>query len=118
MRSMKVSELVRKIGAKELTIAKEDRVIESGYCCDLLSHVMSHGVGNMAWITVQTHMNVIAVAALLDFSCIIIPEGLPVEKAIVEKAQQENIILISTDLTSYEVVSVLAAAGVPAAKKV
>ncbi len=114
---MKVSELVSKISAEELTVVGEDRVIESGYCCDLLSHVMSHGVANMAWVTVQTHMNVIAVAALLDFACIIIPEAIPVDKAIIDKAQQEDIALLSTKLTSYEIIAMLASAGVPAAKK-
>lgn len=114
---MKVSEFVNKIGGRALTVVNADRDIESGYCCDLLSHVMSHGVQNMAWVTVQTHMNVIAVAALLDFSCIIIPEGLEVDKAIVEKAQQEDIPLIVTTLTSYEIISALYLAGIPAAKK-
>ena len=65
---MKVSEFERISGARCLTGPYEDREIACGYTCDLLSHVMGRGQADMAWITVQAHMNVIAVAALLDFA--------------------------------------------------
>ena len=114
---MKVSELIALSGAKCLTGEFEDREIASGYTCDLLSHVMGKGQADMAWITVQAHMNVIAVAALLDFACVIIPENLPVEPSIVKKAQDEEIIILSSDKTAFELVVLLAGSGVPAAKK-
>ena len=114
---MQVSELVKLCGGQVLTGEYEDREIVCGYTCDLLSHVMGKGQADMAWITVQAHMNVIAVAALMDFACVIIPEGLPVDATIVAKAAQEDIILISSELTAFELVTLLAAGGVPAAKK-
>ena len=114
---MLVSEFIRLSGCRVLTGDYEDRTIASGYTCDLLSHVMGKGQADMAWITVQAHMNVIAVAALLDFACVIIPESLPVDEAIVNKAAQEDIILLSSDMTAYELVTLLAANGVPTAKK-
>lgn len=114
---MRVSDFAALCGGRVLTGDYEDREITCGYTCDLLSHVMGKGQADMAWITVQTHMNVIAVAALLDFACVIIPENLPVDAAIVAKAAQEDIILISSGKTSYELVTLLAANGVPSAKK-
>ena len=114
---MLVSEFERLSGAKCLTGVYEDREIISGYTCDLLSHVMGKGQADMAWITVQAHMNVIAVAALLDFACVIIPENLPVEETIVKKAQDEDIIVFSSDKTAYELVALLSQNGVPSAKK-
>ena len=107
---MRVSELERLCGATCLTGEYEDREIACGYTCDLLSHVM-------AWITVQTHMNVIAVAALMDFACVVFPEGLPVEAAIVDKARQEDVILLSSGQTAFELAALLAANGVPPARK-
>ena len=114
---MKVSEFAKLSGAQVLTGEYEDRDIACGYTCDLLSHVMGRGQADMAWITVQAHMNVIAVAALMDFACVIIPEGLPVDETIVAKAAQEDIIMLSSGLTAFELVTLLAANGVPAAKK-
>ena len=114
---MQVSEFVNLCGGKVLTGAYEDRQIACGYTCDLLSHVMGKGKADMAWITVQAHMNVIAVAALLDFACVVIPEGLPVDETIVKKAAAEDIIIVSCEQTAYELVTLLAANGVPGAKK-
>lgn len=114
---MRVSDFVTLSGGTVLTGDYEDREITCGYTCDLLSHVMGKGQADMAWITVQAHMNVIAVAALLDFACVIIPENLPVDGAIVNKAAQEDIILISSEKTSYELVTILSGAGIPSAKK-
>lgn len=114
---MKVSEFERLAGVKCLTGVYEDREIVSGYTCDLLSHVMGKGQANMAWITVQTHMNVIAVASLLDFACVIIPENLPVEAPIIAKAQEEEIIVFSSEKTAYELAALLYENGVPSAKK-
>ncbi len=114
---MKVSDFERLSGATCLTGEYADREIACGYTCDLLSHVMGRGQADMAWITVQAHMNVIAVAALLDFACVIIPESLSVEEAIVKKAQEEDIILLSSGKTAYELVVLLAENGVAPAKK-
>lgn len=114
---MQVSEFVNLSGGRVLTGKYEDRAIACGYTCDLLSHVMGKGQADMAWITVQAHMNVIAVASLMDFACVIIPEGLPVDEMIVKKAASEDIIIISCEQTAFELVTLLAGQGVPSAKK-
>ncbi len=73
---MTVQELIALTGAKDMTPdAPKDREVTCGYTCDLLSWVMAHGKAGMAWITVQTHMNVIAVASLMEMAAVIIPEG-------------------------------------------
>ena len=114
---MKISEFAALSGAKILAKDFEDREIACGYTCDLLSHVMGRGQADMAWITVQTHMNVIAVAALLDFACVIVPENLPVDPAICAKAAEEGITMLASEKTAYELVEILSGNGVPSAKK-
>ena len=109
---MKLLDFERLSGAVCLTGAHEDREIVCGYTCDLLSHVMGRGQPDMAWITVQAHMNVIAVAALLDFACVIVPESLPVEAPILSKADEEGIVVLSSNKTAFELVTILAAHGV------
>lgn len=89
-----------------------DKEIKSGYISDLLSWVMGHAEQNCAWITIQTHINVIAVATLLEMACIIVPEGENIDEDTIAKATEEGIALISTDLTSYKVAGVLIENGV------
>ena len=91
-----------------------NREITCGYTCDLLSWVMSHGAAGMAWITVQTHMNVIAVATLMDMAAVIAPEGIVFENDVIEKASDEGIALLTSDKTAYELSGLMCAAGIAA----
>ncbi len=111
---MLVSELANLIQAKIITEGVEDRVVECGYTCDLLSWVMAKGKSGCAWVTVQTHMNVVAVASLHDMACIICPEGIEAEAPSVAKAAQEGIIVLETGKTAYEICGLMAKAGIPA----
>jgi hypothetical protein len=86
--------------------------VVDGYCCDLLSWVMAHGKRNGAWITVQTHLNTVAVASLLDLSCIIIPEDIEVNEQTLSKADEEGIAVLSTSLTGYQASGRLISLGI------
>ena len=112
---MKVSELMDLIEARNLTEAvSTDKEILCGYVCDLLSWVMAHGEEGMAWVTVQTHLNVVAVAALAEMACVVLPEGIVMEPEVLEKANAEDMCVLASPLTAYEICGRLASRGVPA----
>lgn len=90
-----------------------DKEVSCGYTCDLLSWVMAHGKQGMAWITVQTHMNVIAVAVLMEMSCVIVPEGIHMEEASIAKAAEEGVVVLESPLTAYELCGLMNGAGLP-----
>ena len=100
----------------ELLTQSEDlaRDIACGYTCDLLSWVMAKGQPGMAWVTVQLHLNVIAVAALHEMSCVILPEDLRMEDTALVRAQEEGIAVISSKLSAYALCARMAEAGIPA----
>ncbi|MGE5614539.1 MAG: AraC family transcriptional regulator [Bacillota bacterium] len=101
---MTVTELACKLNGTIVTgEAGTDKEIKGMYCCDLLSWVMSHASKGSAWITVHTHLNIVAVAVLLELSCIIIPEGIIMEEATVERAVQEGIPIILAKQSAYEI---------------
>ena len=111
---MNVTELARLLNAKIVTSGKSQNMeITCGYACDLLSWVMAHGCAGMAWITVQTHMNVIAVASLMELSAVIVPEGVEMEQPSLDKAREEGVTVLSSDKTAYELCACLARAGLP-----
>ncbi len=115
---MTVKELTELIGAKDMTPdAPKDTEVTCGYTCDLLSWVMAHGASGMAWVTVQTHMNVIAVASLMEMAAVIIPEGIEMEAPSLQKAQDEEINVLQSDRTAYEICALLAEAGLPGKKR-
>ncbi len=111
---MKLKELIELTQAKDMTPeAGKDTEVSCGYTCDLLSWVMAHGKAGMAWITVQTHMNVIAVASLMEMAVVIIPEGIEMEEATLGKAKEEGICVLQSEKTAYELCALLAEAGLP-----
>jgi serine kinase of HPr protein (carbohydrate metabolism regulator) len=107
---MKVKELADKLGMKILTGAEGlDKEIEGGYTGDLLSWVMSHASKGDVWVTVQIHVNIIAVAVLLEMAAIIVPENIPVEDSTLEKANQEGIAILQSGESAFNLCALIKA---------
>ncbi|ABN51574.1 MAG TPA: AraC family transcriptional regulator [Hungateiclostridium thermocellum] len=101
---MKVKEFAEQLKMEILTGEKGlEKEIKGMYICDLLSWVMSHAAKGDAWITVHTHVNIVAVALMADIPCIIIPEGIEVEEATIKKAVEEDIAILRTSKTAYQI---------------
>lgn len=112
---MKVREIAALTGAQVLTgEAGLDREVVNGYASDLLSWVMAHGSAGMAWVTVQTHMNVIAVAALHEMSCVILAENAKAAPEVVAKAAEEGIAVLASAENTWKICGTLYTAGIGA----
>lgn len=103
---MTLQEIIDKLNLTVLTEAKDYSQIipTSGCAADLLSCVMASAQRKAVWVTLQAHLNIVAVAALLDLSAVIITEGAKPEAETVAKANQESVILLSSDKPTYYVV--------------
>lgn len=99
----KVSELVKSL---ELEIIAGEFGLENAitgvYIGDLLSWVMANLQSGNIWITIQTHVNILAVALLAEASCIIIPESAEVDSQTIAKANEEGIPLLRSRLSAYQ----------------
>ena len=109
---MEVSKLVEK---KVFTLLTNEDTLNNNfndvYIGDLLSWVMGNGKPESVWLTVLSHMNIIAVAALREFRAIIICEGAMIQPEVIERANEEKIAILSTSLTSFEVAKILVGDG-------
>lgn len=92
----------------------ENRPIASLRCGDLLSWVMAKGRADDAWITVQSHANIVAVATLLDMTCIILPEGAKPDPDTLEKADENGLAILSTGLDAFRIFLKMHALGLSA----
>lgn len=109
---MKVQELVNNYGFRALAMPHPTEQLTNLYYCDLLSWVMAKGTQGTAWVTVMTHNNILAVASLLEFSCIIIPESIEVDKDVLEKAIREGVNILTTDFDTFGIFKTLYEAGI------
>ena len=110
---MIVQEIVDFLQAEVIAGATNaDNVISGGYVSDLLSNVMSQAKLGNIWVTMHGHQNIVAVASLLGLSAVIIAGHIQADKEAVIKADAEEIPLISTTLSAFEVVGLLYGKGV------
>ena len=105
---MTVKEAKEILNGKILTCQnQEERNISGVYACDLLSWAMSNVKEDNLWITIQTNLNIVAVASLTDASVIVIPEGLSLEEIIIKTAEDKEVMIMVTELTAYEICKAL-----------
>jgi len=101
---MTLQDIINALELKPLTSGDFTVEPSSGYASDLLSCVMAGAKHGSIWVTLQAHTNIVAVAALLEMSAVIITEGAQPDQSTIDKAQQEGIILFSTDKFTFEIV--------------
>ena len=108
---IKLNDIVQKLNLKVVS-GNLEREISAGYCSDLLSDVIANAQKDNIWITLQTHVNIVAVANLQDLAGIILVNGRVPEEATLKKAKQENITLMLTELQTFEIVGKLYELGI------
>lgn len=108
---MKVKEIVDLIDAKVFSSGDMDKEIESVYTGDLLSHVMSKIGKNALWVTIMNNVNVCAVASLSETSVVVLCESVAPDEMLIEKAKKEEINLVNTSLSAYEVIKKFVESG-------
>jgi len=79
-----------------------DKEITGVYTGDLLSWVMAKAKEGDAWITIQGHVNIVAVSLLTEVSCILVAESAEISADTIEKANNENIPILTTGMPVYE----------------
>jgi len=110
---MNVAEAARKIEGKLMAGASSaGREIQGGYASDLLSDVMGNSREGDIWITMQKHVNIVAVAQLNNLAAIVLVNGRTPESDTVARADEIGIPILSTPLQAFDAIGILYAQGV------
>jgi hypothetical protein len=104
-KTMNLQQIIDRLNLTVLTESQDFAGITptGGYSSDLLSCVMAGAKKGHLWITLQAHLNIVAVAALNEVAAIIITENAQPDAASIAKANQQGVILLSTPQATYEV---------------
>lgn len=100
---MKLDDLVKEL-ALEVRACREclQKDVTGAYVSDLLSDVMANSRDGNVWITLQTHMNIVAVAGLKNLAGIIVVGGRQPGDEIMRKAEGENVAILTTPMPAFE----------------
>lgn len=102
---MNLQQIIEKLELNVLTELRDFTGItpQGGYTSDLLSCVMAGAKNGNLWVTLQAHLNIVAVASMLEVAAVIITENAQPDETTIAKANEQGIILLSTPKFSYEI---------------
>jgi predicted transcriptional regulator len=107
---MTLNEMVRTVG---LTVRCGESLLErevtGGYVGDLLSDVIANSRAGSLWITMQVHVNIVAVAVLKELAGIVLVQGREPSEETLKKAAEERIPILISPYPAFETAGKLAA---------
>jgi len=110
---MTVTELARLVDGALVGPAETGRrEVRGGYGSDLLSDVMANAQDGDAWITMQRHVNTVAVAQLKNLAAIVIVNGRVPEADMAARAAEHGVAVVTTPLPAFDAAGRLYGAGV------
>jgi hypothetical protein len=111
--NMKLSEIIKQLDLTTQTKTPDLKVgVTGGYVSDMLSDVMANTNKGNIWITLQIHQNTVAVAVLKELAGIILINGKQPAAETIHKAEQENIPIMSTELSAFDLICKLCKLGI------
>lgn len=99
---MKIEKIIEALGC-EVIVEGTDNEVLGGYTSDLLSDVMGNCPEGGLWVTIQRHMNVIAVAQLKRVVAILLVNGVQPDRDVIDRAREEGIYLLSSQDNAFQV---------------
>lgn len=104
---MKVRDIISKCSFTLLNEADTQRDITGVYVGDLLSWVMGHGEEGQCLVTIMSNVNVLAVASLLDLSCVVLAENVKPDEEFLSLAKEKEINILSSKESAYTICTLL-----------
>ena len=116
---MNVAEAAKRLdGTLVAAAAAAGREIQGGYASDLLSDVMGNSREGDIWITMQKHVNTVAVAQLNGLAAIVLVNGRQPEPDTLARAEEMGVPIISTPLQAFEAIGALYSLGIHGRRQV
>lgn len=89
-----------------------NRRVTGGYAGDLLSDVIANGNAGSVWITMQVHINIVAVAVLKELAAVILVNGRQPAEDTLRKAAAEGVPVLVSSRPAFETIGELSALGI------
>ncbi|MFR9146752.1 MAG: DRTGG domain-containing protein [Mediterraneibacter sp.] len=97
---MKLQTILKLPDCRVLSEGRPEREVTRVFCCDLLSIAMSRAPSDS--MVAVGNKNTVAVASLADVACIVLAEGVSMDRDSLEKASEEGIAVLSTELPVFD----------------
>jgi hypothetical protein len=102
MKSLSLEELRRVEGWHCVQDVCPATQVEVGFTSDLLSDIMANAPARSVLVTLQSHLNTLAVASLAGVHAIVLCSGRAAPPDMLEAARREGILLLQTSDNQYQ----------------
>ena len=110
---MRIDKLLPVIEGEQITsLPTGELEVSGGYCGDLMSDIIAHAESGDVWITMQVHENMVAIAGMKELSAVLLCAGRRPDNSVIDKANEQQVVLVSSPLTSFEIAGRLYSVGV------
>lgn len=101
---MKLEQIISELGMTLLNPGVDlNREVRHGYASDLLSDVMAEAVEGDIWITIQSHVNVVAVASLKELSAVVLSRNMKPVAQVLDKATEVGLPVLGTSENTFDI---------------
>lgn len=107
---MTIAQLASALGAETICGGDASRDITAGYSSDLLSDVMAHCPEDSVLVTIQNHVNTVAVSTLTGAAAILICHAREIPEDMRAAATKEQVAILRTDKNQFDAVRAVARA--------
>jgi hypothetical protein len=117
---MKLRQIVEQLGLRRLTpdlVEQEEVEVSGGHASDLLSDVLANAPPGGVAITIQGHLNTIAVALHARLAAVILAAGRTPDDDVIEHANEEHVPLYVSDEATFDIAGKLYALGLRGQKR-
>jgi hypothetical protein len=111
---MTLGEIVARLGLENLTpelSINDGSEVQQAHASDLLSDVLANAPTGGLLLTIQVHMNVVAVALHASLAAVVFTSGMRPDESVRLKAVQESLPLLATTGSTFDTAGKLYALG-------
>lgn len=109
---MTLRTVIEQLGLNPCGSVDPDREVTGAYAGDLLSDVMAHSQPGHLWLTIQVHVNIVAVAVLREHAAILVVNGREPAPETLTRAAEEKLVILTSPLPAFELCGRLHALGI------
>ena len=110
---MTVEQIVQQLGLDVKAAAdKLDTEVTGGYSGDLISAVMTNAQQGNVWVAWHIHPNIVAAGLVVKLAAIILVCGREPEKETIERADEEGMPILVSNLSAFETIGKLYDMGI------
>lgn len=108
---MELAEIAKIVEAKVVVGKIENRVVEKGFCSDLMSDVLTIDTDKLLLITWMANLQTIRTAEMAEVHCILLVRNKKATEDMIQLAKESGLVLMETPYSMYRTSGELYKAG-------